>query len=280
MYVNRFWSSVISVVGYLFGIGLLLYVMLSVFTFFGLLTGGLVRTLVTLVLAVAVPIVGTRYYIDWKWNWQFEHIGVNRFPSAGVWLIMGLILGFVAALAAYLISALLSGGGIPLAVPQLRPFSLLDVVMALMLSFIIELVFRGAVISRYQADLPHKELVLAALLTPFAWMMINQFFGLSGPRTGIDSTWTAAMSVFLTLLFLRLDSVWLTAGLRGGMMGATALLTLRVSETGGLAIWGTAALVLLIQEWMKLQGQPQRMRPRRSPPPKRGRTIRGPWGPH
>lgn len=281
MYVNRFWSSVGSVAAYLLGIGLLQYVLVIVGTLFGILPSGLVRTLIIALIAIGAPVIGTLTYVNWRWAWKADHIGAVRSSAGAVWLVIGLMIGMVAAMVVYLLSALLSDGAIPFAVPPFAAFSLLAFLQTLALAFGIELVFRGAVISRYQADLPHKELLIAALLTPFAWALIAGFFILPGPLTGMGSTWLMAFSVFLTLLFLRTDSVWLSTGLRGGMVGMVVALPLEISETGGLAVWGTAAAILLYQEWRKLQGQPQRVARRRGPQPSgRGRTIRGPWGPH
>jgi membrane protease YdiL (CAAX protease family) len=281
VYVNRFWSSVGGVALYLLGIGLLQYLLVIVGTLFGLLPGGLVRTTIIELIAIGAPVIGTLTYINWKWAWKAEHIGAVRSSAGAVWLVIGLMIGMVAAVVAYLLSALFSGGAIPFAVPPFAAFGFIAFFRTLALAFGIELVFRGAVISRYQADLPYKELLIAALLTPFAWALIAGFFILPGPLTGIGNLWLVALSLFLTLLFLRTDSVWLSAGLRAGMVGMVAALPLQISDTGGLAVWGTAAAILLFQEWRKLQGQPQRVAPRRGPqPPGRGRTIRGPWGPH
>lgn len=278
MQVNRFWSSVGSVAAYLFAIGLLQYLAVLVVTLFGLLPATVSGPGVQLV-SLVLPVAATITYVNWRWNWKPEQIGLVRAPAAAMWVLMGLILGAVAAGLVHLVSALSSGGSLSL-LPRLtfNPWGLL---MALLSAFVIELIFRGAVISRYQADLPYRELLVAALLTPFAWMIITQLFRFYSPATGIAALWMAAMSITLTLLFLRTESVWLSAGLHGGMIGLSTAMGLAVTERGGLIVWGGAALVLAALDWRKLQGLPRRVDPRRSGRgPTRGRTIRGPWGPH
>ena len=280
MYLNRFWASVFGVAGYLFGIGLLMYIANIIGTFFGLLEK---NALVTLILDLVLPVLAiaaTRTYLDWKWGWKPANVGMALGSTSLVWTVIGLGAGALAAGLAHLLSAALTGGGYAVAFAGLGWPGLIALVRLLLVAFMVEMGFRGVAVSRYQTELPYKEMLLAAVLTPFAWGIVSRFFGFDFPA-GIDSMWAAAMSVFLTLLFLRTDSVWLTFGLRAGMLLAIALLGLQVTQTAGLLVWGTGAVILAFLEWQKLQGRPRRPSPGKGPGrANRSRTIRGPWGPH
>lgn len=280
MQVNRFWGSVWSVVAYLFAVALLLYIAQSVATLFGLLPAAWARPVLEVV-GLVIPIIGTIGYLDWRWSWRPEHVGLARRFDSAVWILAGLGLGAVAGLVTLLLTRLLPGGeGVPGL--QVATFPVWTLVQLLFLAFITELVFRGAVISRYQADLTHREVLIASTLTPFGWQILQSFFRLGDLPVGTSTAWMAAMSVALTLLFLRTDSVWLSTGIRFGTM-ASLLITgagNRQVETGGLLLWGAIAVILLAMEWNKLQGQPKRIEPRGQNRWGRGRTVRGPWGPH
>ncbi|HWI61450.1 MAG TPA: CPBP family glutamic-type intramembrane protease [Symbiobacteriaceae bacterium] len=275
MPVNRFWSSVGSVLGYLAGIGLLQYILVQVGTGFGLLPEPF-RTPVALVVSTIVPVVGTMYYLDWRWSWKGEHIGLSRSPgtAASKWLL-GFAAGVAGALIAHVLSESIAAQAFTLTMPDLRlAVSPLVLVFSLLQLFVAELIFRGAAISRLQADLSPQEVLLGAPLIPIAWFIISRIFRFGFLPMGIEVGWDIAATLFVTLLFLRTDSVWLSAGLRMGFAGAVSLLTLGVTAQGGNIVWGIGALILLVQEWTKLQRAPKRMQ-------QRGRTTRGPWGgPH
>lgn len=279
--MNRFWASVFGVAGYLFGIGLLMYIASIILTFFGLFPGNVVLGMIR---ALGLPVLGilaTRTYLDWKWGWKWSNIGMGWDSTALVWLVVGLGAGALSGLAAHVASMVISGTGIAFGFVSQEWPQWFALVQLLLVAFLVELGFRGVAVSRYQAELPHKEMLLAAVLTPFAWGILSSFFGLGFPN-GVDSLWTAAMSVFLTLLFLRTDSVWLSFGLRAGLLVAIPLLGLQISEAGGFLLWGAGAAVLAFLEWQKLQGQGSPGRPPNRGPQRvnRSRTIRGPWGPH
>jgi membrane protease YdiL (CAAX protease family) len=283
MQLNRFWSSVWSVASFLFGVGLLQYILNMVATLFGLLPQG-PAMLIRMLVAVVVPIVGALTYVNWRWNWKPEHIGLPRTGTAVWHTLLGLLLGAAAAVLSAVVAGLLSGRGLTLSLPTLptSTMALFLLIFSIPMAFTIELIFRGAVISRYQADLGGWEVLLAAALTPFGWLIIQRFFGFNGPPVGLETPGSMAMSVFLALLFVRTDSVWLSAGLRAGM---TALAALLVSQSGGngeLVVWGVAAAVLLILEWLRQERMPKRVQPNRGYQRghNRGRTVRGPWGPH
>lgn len=283
MPVNRFWRSVGSVAAFLFAIGLLQIILFRVLTLFGIVSVGfgigltLVRTVVSL-----VPVVGTFLYLDWRWGWGPEHIGLPRQQSAALMGLLGLLIGMAAAVLAHLASALFAGRWVTLAGFLPRPFSILDVgdlVLLFVEAFAVELVFRGVVISRYQADLDDQEAVLAGTLTPFAWVILSTALLGGFPTAGIYNIWQAAMSVALSLLFFRFNSVWLTSGLRVGMLLIPEVLQMEITRMGGLLVWGTAAAVLIAMEWNRLKHLPRPMGPRRNPF-RQERSWRGPWGPH
>jgi len=135
---------------------------------------------------------------------------------------------------------------------------------------------------------------VAAVLTPMAWLILQRLLGYPYPWTGLGSAagfsaaystgsglWPYAMSAVLTLLFLRTDSVWFTAGIRFG--AAAALLVVQQgggADTGVLVVWGTAAVVLAALAWFDQQQGPRRGAPGRGARVIRSRTVRGPWGPH
>lgn len=284
MTLSRFWWSVWSVAKYLLGLSLLIDVLIMVGRLFGLLALFVPRPVLTgvdLVATAVAAIVGTMLYADWQWGWTYEHMGLHRRPGAVLGGFGGgIALGVVAALLTALVQGVSTGAGLNLSFvdPTAAGFTL---VRSLVLGLVAEVVFRAAAISRYQADLSQREILLAATLTPVAWMAIQASLWPGVPITGILTGWEFLMSVALALLFIRLDSAWLTAGIRFGMVIGVAVLGLTPAAVaqGGLMVWGAAAAVLLALEWFKQQGQPKRMQPTRGRVV-RGRTVRGPWGPH
>lgn len=277
MQLNRFWASVFSVVAYLFGVGLLLYIAESVVSLFGLLSGNI---LVDIVRAL-VPLAGTLLYLDWRWGWTPEHIGLSRSAQSMVWAVGGLVVGAVAAVLTVLIGGVF-GDGPPIGTPSLSLSTVSLLVWGLFGAFSVELIFRGTVISRYRADLTQREVLLAAVLTPFGWQLIQSIFRLGILPSGLTTAWTVPLSVALTLIFLRTESVWFSTGIRFGTVGTLTVLGAggAALDTGGLLVWGAVAAVLFALDWRRQQGAPRRMQPRRGSSRSRGRTVRGPWGPH
>jgi membrane protease YdiL (CAAX protease family) len=161
----------------------------------------------------------------------------------------------------------------PLLLPSFTGVVVVTLVMTLVTAFATEMIFRGAAISRYQADLTRREVLLAATLTPFGWLMVQRLLSVNGPPSGMNSPTEMAMSVFLALLFLRTDSVWLSAGLRAGALVLAVVLPAAAAGPGGPVLWGSAAAILLALEWFRQERMPRRVQSNR-------RTIRGPWGPH
>lgn len=261
----------------LLSVGLLQYIATRVATLFGLLPASIATWTIDLV-AVAVPVAGALTFINWRWNWRPAHIGLTRRPVDLALLALGLLCGAVAALVAHLLSGLLAGQALP--VGQVGAVELASLIRLALLPFAVELVFRGAVIARYQADLSGREILVAAAITPLAWVVIQQFFGFEGPPNMVHTVTDGALSLFLTLLFVRTSSVWLSAGLRAGLLVAAALASLQI-ERGGLVLWGVGAAILVTMDWYRQERMPKRMPPgggRRGE--QGGRTVRGPWGPH
>lgn len=277
MPIGRFWGSVWSVVKYLVGLGLLAMVLQYVVTLFGLMPAVAAALVVGPAVALAC-VAGTFLYADWQWGWKASNMGLPFNVGA---LSRGLAGGIAAGAAGALLAQAIGGQGPVLNLAVVGPPKLLELGMILLASFVVELIFRGAVVSRYQYDLSHWEVLAAATLTPFGWVIVNSLLRFGAPSAGVNSMWQAAMSVALTLLFLRFDSVWLTTGIRFGMVGTMALLGLGGAglENGALIVWGSVAAALLALEWFKRQGQPKRMQPTRGRVT-RGRMHRGPWGPH
>ncbi|HEY8346818.1 MAG TPA: hypothetical protein VIL07_06005 [Symbiobacteriaceae bacterium] len=279
MPVNRFWRSVGSVAAYLFAIGLLQVIVAQLLTLFGLLPLGITAPLRETAIAI-VPLVATFLYLDWRWGWGPEHIGLPRGAGAAGMALLGLLLGVAAAVASHLASALL--GRFPISLEAFRPapFSaalLVDVLILIVMGFSVELMFRGVTMARYLADLSYEEAVLAGVLTPFAWAVLSTAVLGGFSTAGIYGPWQSAMSVALSLIFLRKESVWLTSGLRIGMFLPMALLNLRITEAGGFLIWGTVAAILGAMEWNRIKHLP---RPMGSSRRYGDRYRRGPWGPY
>ncbi len=292
-FAGGLWGSIGAVASYLFGLALLQYILMTVAGFFGVVSTALAGLLVQAV-SVAAPLVGTLLYIDWRWGWRADHIGLARTVRALILAVGGLALGLVAGALSLVVGALLSGTAFTLSMASPDPYTAIALLWVLLLSLVVELIFRGAATSRYQADLPHREALLAALLTPIAWQILQQLMGYPLPWTGFgpaagfpadytvgSGLWPYAMSFVLSLLFLRTDSVWFTAGIR---FGTTAFLLLVPggfgADKGSLAVWGVAAVALLALAWFNQQQLPRRGAPSRGQRVIRSRTVRGPWGPH
>jgi len=282
MPVNRFWASIGSAALFLLAIGLLNYLVLSIVTLFGLMPARLALPIGHIV-GIVVPVVGTLVFVNWRWSWSADYIGLSRNQASAVWVLIGTVIGAAAGLMAVFLTRWMGGQGLAVGIGDVG-LSLVPLLFVLLTSFVVELVYRGVLISRFQADLSPREVLIAATLAPFAWMMIQQFFGFGHPQTQITNLWTGAMSVALALIYIRYGSIWLTTGLRFGTVGSIFMLgtTSRLVEGGGLLVWGTAAAVLLALEWRRIQDPPQRVQPSKGNRGLRtsGRTVRGPWGPH
>ncbi len=296
MPLNRFWSSVVSVAGFLLIIGWLQYLFSIVVGLFGILPRFApdLDFVIQLVAAGVLPIWSALTFIDWKWGWKGDNAGLRVTPAAAFWYLPGLLGG---VLAVALVWVLAKGFTAP--VISVSGVKWLWLGFSTLLQvFVTELVYRGIVTSRFQHDLSGWERLAAATLVPPLWMLIQGtgFLAMGWPVTFIGGMGTVALSVFLTLLFLRLDSVWLSAGLHSGLLIGLMLLGLArnmaeqslflvvtpQAEQSLFLLFAPLAGVLLYLEW-------KRMGPIRRPSggpgrgPKRvvyGKTVRGPWGPH
>lgn len=298
MPMNRFWSSFWTVAGFLFLLGWLQGLADMVLGLFGLveLVSGLAAGWILLISAAVVPVWGALTFIDWRWGWKPDNAGLRTNFPAVFWLFPGLLAGAVAAGLAHLIN----GGG-QMAAPGLSFSMILLLAVLTVQIFASELVYRGAVISRLQSDLSGRDLLILVIGFPFAWTLIQMVIGRilwisPVPATGISGMGTAALSVFLSLLFLRTNSVWLAAGVRVGLMLTAALMGLnagdvaaglrggsgiaaRGGDTGLLLLFGIPAAILLWQEISRMR-RVRRPGPRGGQKVVYGKTVRGPWGPH
>lgn len=277
MQLNRFWSAIWTVVGFLFSIALLQYIADNVVTLFGLLpalAGGRVTFWVMGIAAAILPIAGALAYINWRWSWGPEHIGLRWTATAPVWLLGGLAVGGALAYGIVQVEQFFPSTTPNLPVVVGEP-ALIFALQALAL----EVVYRGVLISRLEYDLARKEFLLSAILLPLVWVPVQTFFQFTQPSTGVVALGTAALSVTLSLLFMRTESVWLTAGLRAGLYLAVWALGLPLSERGLMLVFGPLALVLFLMEWLKVKPI-SRPGTRRTQQRTFGKTVRGPWGPH
>lgn len=281
---NGFLGSIWRVILLVVGVRLLEYVVgliAMLFGFLPVLVNENVTHWILLLVAVVVPTWGTLTYTNWKWGWKPENMGMARRPAAVGWVLLGLVLGAGAAGAAYALTAFLPGGAGTVAVPGLAAFRLYDVLQAMGLAVGLEVMYRGAVISRYQTDMDKRQVLWASLLTALAALIIETLFqGKPGPTTATMGT--AAMSVALSLIFIWTDSVWFTIGLHVAMVTLPHILTLKATDNARMLVWGVVAAILFALEWNRLNRAPRRVQPggRGGRGPQRGQTIRGPWGPH
>jgi membrane protease YdiL (CAAX protease family) len=261
--LNPFWRSVWEVFLFLAGISLLG----SIVT---ILVGWMpLGTNLHLILEGAVvPIAGAMTYLNWRWGWRADTIGL-RAKRVPLWLGAGLGLGVISLAAIYLLGALF---GDPL--PKLNRMderALISGFAWALVAVAVEIIFRGGVIPRFQADLGAKEAFWAALLAPAVWTYLSGgIFG--GIPTGIvpGAFWTPFFSAVLTLLYLRTGSLWLTIGLHV-TMGALPVLLGAVLPQTALLYWMAAAIILALLEWSRLKRLPRRMNPHGP------RVKRQPW---
>lgn len=289
MPMSRFWRAFWTVAGFLFLIGWLQQIMDTVLTLFGLVdwVAAPVAGWIRLVAWGVVPIWGAITFFDWRWGWKPDNAGFRTTPAAAFWLVPGLLAG----VAAVVIASLLTGGlNASLPMPFLSPLTLLKALLVAVAVFASEVVYRGGVISRFQQDLSGWQMLAVSLAMPLVWSFVQSVIGFVYflPTAGVFGWGTAALSIFLSLLFLRTDSVWLSAGIRipVALFGVEfALLTGSrplMTEEALLVVFGIPAAVLLLLELAKFRnirrpgGGPKRGSQRVT----FGKTVRGPWGPH
>jgi|GEM_PF-1388686 len=284
MPLNRFWSSVWSVAGFLLVVGWLQYLFSILLSLFGVLPyfAPALSELIREIGAGILPIWSALTFIDWKWGWKGDNAGFRTRFAAVFWYLPGLLGGGLAAALVWFLT-----GGLGAADLAISPDLLLWSGITLLQIFVTELVYRGVVTSRFQYDLSGWQRLAAAALVPPVWMVIQRvgFLATKWPETYISGIGTAALSVFLTLLFLRLDSVWLSAGLHGGLRLGLLLplgtqLSPAIEQSLFLLFAPLAAILLFVELQKKGPSRPtggQRRGPQRVV---FGKTVRGPWGPH
>lgn len=274
MPMSRFWSSFWTVAGFLFLIGLFQMIADIILTGFGLLPKDW-QVPMLLVSQAVVPIFATLTYVDWRWGWKADNAGLRRTGAAAFWLLPGLLVGLLAGGLVLLISGGLTDG-LKLSLSQGGLFTAVFFAIG---AFSTELIFRGVVVSRLQSDLSGWELLIAAVGMPIAWTFAQMVLGL-GIGAGIYGLGGAVFSAFLTLLFLRTDSVWLSAGIRAGLLLLLLLLNRGLSDAALLLVFAVPTAILL---WLEIDKQRTIRRPGPRKGPQRvvfGKTVRGPWGPH
>jgi membrane protease YdiL (CAAX protease family) len=257
--LNPFWRSVWEVFLFLVGISLLGSI---VTILIGWIPLGI--NLHLILEGAVVPIAGAMAYLNWRWGWQADTIGLRAKPGP-LWFGVGVGIGVISLAAIYLLGALF---GAPL--PKVnRPdeVALLSGFASALLAVAAEIIFRGGVTPRFQADLGAKEAFWAALVAPVVSTYLS-----SGIPTGIvpGALWTLFFSAVLTLLFLRTGSLWLTIGLHA-TMGAMPVVLRDVLPQAALLYWGAVAILLALLEWSRLKRFPRRINPHGP------RTKRQPW---
>lgn len=289
MPMGRFWSTFWTVLGCLLLVGWVSGITGEVVVLFGLLSyaAPTIALWLSLINVAVVPIWAALTFIDWRWGWRPDNAGLRLTPAAAFWLVPGLLAGGLAAV----IARLITGGPLGLA-PLSAELLVMLLLMAVQL-FGAELIYRGLVISRLQYDLAGRDLLIMAIGIPFVWtlaqqMLVRLIFISPVPGTGITGLGTAAVSVFLSLLFLRTDSVWLAAGVRMGLVIVAGLLglgrvgNLQSLDQGLLIVFGIPAVLFLLLEIAKLNNLRRPGGPRGGGRQRTtyGKTVRGPWGPH
>lgn len=281
MHLNRFWSSVWTVAGFLLLLTLLQMVADQVVTLFGLLElAGPPATRWALAVSHAVvPIAAALTYVDWRWGWKADNAGLRTAPGAVFWLLPGLAGGLALAGAAFLLDG---GWG---SAPQfsLSQGPLLPLLMSAAI-FGVEFILRGIVISRFEQDLSGRDVLVLALAAPVAWVILAALFGLGWPAPQIRAQFHGlgglTFSVLQSLIFLQTQSVWLVAGVHIGLYLGRSVLGLAYSQGALFLVAAVPAGVLLWRELTRMRT----IRPAGPRPGRRrviyGKTIRGPWGPH
>ncbi|MBY6275883.1 hypothetical protein [Symbiobacterium thermophilum] len=281
MHLNRFWSSVWTVAGFLLLITLLQMIADQVVTLFGLL-GSVAPSAARWAVAAShavVPIAASLTYIDWRWGWKADNAGLRPTFAARFWFLPGLAGGLALAGLAFL----LGGWG---RMPQLNlgVESLVQAALTSAALFGVELILRGIAISRFEQDLSGRDVLLLALVTPVAWVVLTALFGLGWPAPQIRAQFGGlaglTFSALQSLLFLQTQSVWLVAGVHIGLYLGRNVLGLDYGQAGLLLVTAVPAALLLWRELNRMRT----IRPAGPRPGKRrvvyGKTVRGPWGPH
>ncbi|HLO03419.1 MAG TPA: CPBP family glutamic-type intramembrane protease [Symbiobacteriaceae bacterium] len=254
--MSPYWRAVWEVALFLLGVSLLT-------TLTGMLLGFLAFGPLVLVVAVLqslVPIVGTLVYLDWRWGWRVDTIGLIGGRHLR-WLPAGLGLGALALVLTHGLGILLGGPVVPVLDSSAPVW--LAVGPALISVLSVELLFRGGATARLQADLAPKEALWTALALPLvaSWLSGSLISVPSGIHT--REPWTLFFTAALTLLYLRTGSLWLNLGLSAVVMVLPLALGLFILPQAALLLWVTVAVILLIMAWRRVDRMPRRVGPQR-----------------
>lgn len=256
MQMSPYWRAVWEVALFLLAISLLS--MLSAMIF-GLLAFGPLLAIFALLQSL-VPLVGALVYLDWRWGWRADTIGLLGGRHLR-WLPAGLGLGVLALLLTHALSALVGAPLLPSVAPTLA--SGLAALPVLLGALTVELLFRGGATARLQADLPPKEAMLTALALPLVASALSGF--LFSIPTGIGAPWTLFFTAAQTLLYLRMGELWLNIGLSVAVVVLPGALGLSLSGDMALLLWLVVAVVLGLLGWKRIDRMPRRVGPRRGP---------------
>lgn len=259
--MSPYWRAVWEVALLLLGVSLLSMI---VGTLLGFLAFGPLLPVVA-VLQSFVPVVGALVYLNWRWGWQVDTIGLTGGRHVR-WLPAGLGLGVVALLLTHGLGILFGGPLLPTIV--LNGQAWLAVLPTFLSVLSAEVIFRGAATARLQAELAPKEALWTALALPLVayWLsgsLINLPTGINGAEP-----WTLFLTATLTLLYVRTGALWLNLGLSLVVNLLPKALGWSVQPQAALLLWVVVAVVLGIMAWNRVGRMPRRVGPQR---PRMGR---------
>lgn len=256
MQMSPYWRTVSEVALLLLGVSLLTTLTGTLLSFlaFGPLA------LIVALLQSLVPAVGALVYLNWRWSWRADTIGLTGARHLR-WLPAGLGLGLLALALTHLLGLLFGGPLVP--TTELNALAWMAAAPALISVLAVELLFRGGATARLQADLAPKEALWTALALPLvaAWLsgsLIRIPSGISGREP-----WTLFLTASLTLLYLRTGSLWLNLGLSAVVTVLPLILGLSVQPQAALLLWVTVTVLLLIFAWRRVERAPRRVGPQR-----------------
>lgn len=256
MQMSPYWRAVWEVALLLLGVSLLTTLTGTLLSF--LAFGPLVVILA--LLQALVPAVGALVYLNWRWGWRADTIGLTGARHLR-WLPAGLGLGLLALALTHGLGILLGGPLLPAISSEFQVW--LAVGPALISVLSVELLFRGGATARLQADLAPKEALWTALALPLvaAWLggsLIDIPTGIHGREP-----WTLFFTASLTLLYLRTGSLWLNLGLSAVVTVLPLAVGLLILPQAALLLWVTVAVILLILQWRRVDRMPRRFGPQR-----------------
>lgn len=256
MQMSPYWRAVWEVALFLLGVSLLSTLTGMLFSF--LAFGSLIFVLAFV--QSLVPAVGALVYLDWRWGWRADTIGLTGWRHLR-WLPAGVGLGALALVLTHGLGILFGGSMMPTLHPELQVW--LAVGPALVSVVAVELLFRAGATARLQADLAPKEALWTALALPLVAYWLSG--SLISVPSGIHSRepWTLFFTAALTMLYLRTGSLWLNLGLSVVVTVLPLGLGLLILPQAALLLWVTVAAILLLMEWRRVDRMPRRFGPQR-----------------